>query len=92
MSVSDGEMVELSTRKGSVEIPAKVTHDIRPGVVSMPHGWGRKLFHPETKREVELQGVSDNLLTDDLDLDALTGMPVYNAIPCSVRKAGGRPR
>jgi anaerobic selenocysteine-containing dehydrogenase len=92
MSVSDGEMVTVSTRNGSVEVPAKVTTDIRPGVVSMPHGWGRKLFHPETKREVELQGVSDNLLTDTAELDAFTGMPIYNAIPCSVRKAGGRPR
>jgi anaerobic selenocysteine-containing dehydrogenase len=89
LSVSDGDMVEVSTRSGSAEVPAKVTTDIRPGVVSMPHGWGRRLFHPEVQTEVELQGVSDNLLTDDVELDALTGMPIYNSIPCSVRKAGG---
>jgi len=89
MSLSDGDMVEVSTRSGSAEVPAKVTTDIRPGVVSMPHGWGRRLFHPEAQTEVELQGVSDNLLTDDVELDALTGMPIYNSIPCSVRKAGG---
>ena len=89
MSISDGDMLEVSTRSGSAEVPAKVTTDIRPGVVSMPHGWGRKLFHPETKTEVELQGVSDNLLTDTAELDAFTGMPIYNSIPCSVRKAGG---
>jgi formate dehydrogenase len=89
LSVSDGDVVEVSTRSGSAEVPAKVTTDIRPGVVSMPHGWGRRLFHPEVQTEVELQGVSDNLLTDDVELDALTGMPIYNSIPCSVRKAGG---
>ena len=49
ISVSDGDMLEISTRSGSAEVPAKVTSDIRPGVVSMPHGWGRRLFHPETK-------------------------------------------
>jgi anaerobic selenocysteine-containing dehydrogenase len=86
MSISDGDMVEVSTRTGSAEVPAKVTTDIRPGVVSMPHGWGRKLFHPETKTEVELQGASDNLLTDTTELDAFTGMPIYNSIPCSVRR------
>lgn len=89
ISVSDGDMLEVSTRSGSAEVPAKVTTDIRPGVVSMPHGRGRKLFHPETKTEVELRGVSDNLLTDTAELDAFTGMPIYNSIPCSVRKAGG---
>ena len=87
MSISDGDMLEVSTRSGSAEVPAKVTTDIRPGVVSMPHGWGRKLFHPETKTEVELQGVSDNLLTDTAELDTFTGMPIYNSIPCSVRRA-----
>jgi len=89
ISISDGDLVEVSTQSGSAEVPAKVTTDIRPGVVSMPHGWGRKLFHPEIQADVELQGVSDNLLTDDVELDSLTGMPIYNAIPCSVRKAGG---
>jgi len=86
ISISDGDMLEVSTRSGSAQVPAKVTTDIRPGVVSMPHGWGRKLFHPETQTEVELQGVSDNLLTDDAELDTLTGMPIYNSIPCSVRR------
>jgi len=89
IAISDGDMVEVSTRSGSAEVPAKVTTDIRPGVVSMPHGWGRRLFHPEIQTEVDVHGVSDNLLTDDLELDALTGMPIYNSIPCSVRKAGG---
>jgi len=87
LSVSDGDMVEVSTRSGSAAVPARITGDIRPGVVSMPHGWGRRLFHPESRTEVELKGVSDNTLTDDVELDALTGMPIYNSIPCSVRKA-----
>jgi formate dehydrogenase len=87
MSISDGDMLEVSTRSGSAEVPAKVTTDIRPGVVSMPHGWGRKLFHPEAKTQVELQGASDNLLTGTAELDAFTGMPIYNSIPCSVRRA-----
>ena len=87
LSISDGDMVEVSTRSGSAEVPAKVTDDIRPGVVSMPHGWGRKLFHPEIQTQVEAHGVSDNLLTDDGELDALTGMPIYNSIPCSVQKS-----
>ena len=82
-------MVEVSTPTGSAEVPAKVTSNIRPGVVSMPHGWGRRLFHPETKTQVELQGASDNLLTDTAELDVFTGMPIYNSIQCSVRRVAG---
>lgn len=89
LSITDGDIVEVSTRSGSAQVPAKVTKDIRPGVVSMPHGWGRKLFHPETQTDIEVHGVSDNLLTDDTQLEALTGMPIYNAIPCSVRPVEG---
>ena len=89
LSISDGDMVEVSTPTGSAEVPAKVTSNIRPGVVSMPHGWGRRLFHPETKTQVELQGASDNLLTDTAELDVFTGMPIYNSIQCSVRRVAG---
>jgi formate dehydrogenase len=87
LSVDDGDLVEVSTPRGAAAVRASVTVDIRPGVVSLTHGWGRRLFHPETQPTAEEQGTSANLLTDDEDLDCLSGMPVFNAIPCSVRRS-----
>jgi formate dehydrogenase len=85
-SIQDGDAVEVVTENGTAVVRANVTEDIRPGAVSLGHGWGRRLFHPETRTTSEEQGTNANLLTGDENLDELCGMPVYNAIPCSVRR------
>ncbi len=83
-SIQDGDRVKVITENGAAAVQANVTDDIRPGVVSLTHGWGRKLFHPETRPSPERQGANANLLTGDENLDALCGMPVYNAIFCAI--------
>lgn len=82
--IEDGGLASVATRNGSVVISARVGPEIRKGVVSIGSGWGRQLFHPQTDH-IENQGVNANELTDDDNLDPIVGMPVYNAIPCSVR-------
>jgi formate dehydrogenase len=89
LSIREGATVEISTDKGSLKIRARVTDQIRKGVISIGHGWGRKLSHPDMQRTGEEQGVNVNLLTDDSRLDPLVGMPIYNSIPCRVRKCTG---
>ncbi|NLL21491.1 MAG: molybdopterin-dependent oxidoreductase [Firmicutes bacterium] len=37
--IMDGEMIGVQTPRGRIKIKAKVTPDILPGVVSIPHGW-----------------------------------------------------
>jgi anaerobic selenocysteine-containing dehydrogenase len=37
--IINGEMVGVETPRAMIKIKAKVTEDIRPGVVSVPHGW-----------------------------------------------------
>ncbi|MBI5115196.1 molybdopterin-dependent oxidoreductase [Candidatus Poribacteria bacterium] len=85
-SIRDGDTIEISTSSGALRIKAKVDDTMRGGVVSIGHGWGRKLAHPESRDMTAEHGVNVNLLTDDSRLDALTGMPVYNSIPCSILK------
>ena len=36
LSISDGEMVKVSSRRGEIEIAAQVTEKIRPGVIFIP--------------------------------------------------------
>ena len=38
--VVDGATATVSGRVGSLEAPVEVTDAVRPGVVSLPHGWG----------------------------------------------------
>ncbi len=71
MSIGDGEPVCVSTPHGQATVQARVTDDIRVGVVSLQHGWGREVYHPETRVAPERQGTNANLLTGDENLDPL---------------------
>jgi anaerobic selenocysteine-containing dehydrogenase len=40
LGLTDGASATVTSRVGSVTVPIEITDDIRPGVVSLPHGWG----------------------------------------------------
>ena len=48
----DGEMVNISTKKGKVKMRLKTTVDMMTGVVSVPHGWGMANVNEITSVEV----------------------------------------
>ena len=66
--LQDGQTVSVRSSVGAVELPAELTDEIRPGVVSIPHGWGG----PDG-------GVNTNLLTDGSLVDVLSGNAALNA-------------
>jgi anaerobic selenocysteine-containing dehydrogenase len=85
---ADEVFVSVTSRVGSVVVPVEITDDIRPGVVSLPHGWGHD--HPGTKMRVaeSLSGVNSNILSDHEAMDPLSGTSVLNGIPVSIAKIG----
>jgi anaerobic selenocysteine-containing dehydrogenase len=40
IGVSDGDLVQVTTRRGGARAPARVTDSIRPGTCFMPFHWG----------------------------------------------------
>ena len=87
MGIEDGQTARVSTKIGSIEIPAKVTEDLMKGVVWIPHGWGRTTQEiPEMA--VEKLGINVNLITDDnwKKLEPLGGMVMLDGIPVKVEK------
>ena len=58
-----------------------------PGVVSLPHGWGHG--RPGAKLEIANRqpGASANDLTDERQLDALSGNAALNGVPVEVEAA-----
>src|SRR3954452_15102138 len=84
----DGGLARVSSRAGSIEIPVEVTDRVMPGVVSIPHGWGHDAPGVELRVAREHAGVNTNVLTDELDLEPLTGTAVLNGIPITVEPAG----
>ena len=62
----------------------EVTEDIRPGVVSLPHGWGHDRDGTALDVASASPGVNSNILTDDEALDPLSGTSVLNGIPVTL--------
>ncbi|KMS89321.1 molybdopterin-binding oxidoreductase [Streptomyces regensis] len=81
LGVRDGADVRVKGAGGEVTVPAEVTDGVRPGVVSLPHGWGHdrpgtRLSHASTD-----PGVNVNQLLDGSRLDPLSGNAVLNGVP-----------
>ena len=81
--VNGGHAV-VTSRVGSVEAAVEVTDAIRPGVVSLPHGWGHGVPGTRLRVAQERAGVNSNVLTDDAALDPLSGTSVLNGIPVTL--------
>jgi anaerobic selenocysteine-containing dehydrogenase len=84
---ADGDAAVVASRVGQVTVPVEITDGIRPGVVSIPHGWGHG--GPDVKLRVaqEHAGVNSNILTDELGVDPVSGNSILNGIPVSVARA-----
>ncbi len=60
LEIVDGEHVLLESLRGRINIKVKITEDVLPGVIAIPHGWDE---------------ANANVLTDDEALDPVTGFP-----------------
>lgn len=85
LGLIDGASVRITSRVGSVEAPVEITDSVRPGVVSLPHGWGHGVAGTRMSVAAEKAGVNSNILTDESIIDPISGNAVLNAIPVSLQ-------
>ena len=83
----DGQLVQVASRIGRVEIAVMATDSLMPGVVSLPHGFGHN--RPGTRLGIahEHAGVSYNDLSDSRDIDVISGNAALNGIAVEVTSA-----
>lgn len=79
-----GEPVAVSARTGAIEVPAEVTEDVMPGVVSIPHGWGHDAAGVQMGVAGAHAGANSNVLCDEQVVEPLSGTAVLNGIPVSL--------
>ncbi|MBV8967187.1 MAG: molybdopterin dinucleotide-binding protein, partial [Mycobacteriaceae bacterium] len=83
--VVTGDVVEVVSPAGKLRVPAEVTDAIKPGVVSLPHGWGHG--KPGTRMSVAngSPGGNTNSLSPPTFIDEPSGNGALNGIPVTVR-------
>ena len=79
--VADGGMALLESRVHRGPVAIQVSDEMRPGVVSLPHGWGHADSAPWQQVASSRPGVSANDWTDDQLVESVVGQSVLNGVP-----------
>jgi anaerobic selenocysteine-containing dehydrogenase len=87
LGLTDGAPARVASRVGEVAIDVEVTDGIRPGVVSIPHGFGQNLPGVQLRVAKEYRGVNTNVLTDEQFYDEISGNIALNGVPVTVSPA-----
>ncbi|PKM21423.1 MAG: dehydrogenase, partial [Gammaproteobacteria bacterium HGW-Gammaproteobacteria-14] len=85
IGIVDGEEIEISSSVGSIRLPAEVTEDLMPGVISVPHGWGHARQGVQMGVATSHAGVSINDVISSDQVDRLTGTAILNGQSVTVR-------
>lgn len=85
LELENGQVIELTSRAGSVRAPVEISSDMMPGVVSLPHGWGHDTQDAAMEVAAAHPGVNVNVLSDDQALDVPSGNAALNGIAVVLR-------
>ena len=73
LSITDHQKIKIISNVGSIELPVEISDEMKEGVLSIPHGFGHNRQGTKIKLAEENAGESINDLTDDYNIDKLTG-------------------
>jgi anaerobic selenocysteine-containing dehydrogenase len=85
IGLRDGDPAVVRSRVAAIDVEVRVTDEVMPGVVSLPHGWGHRYA---TNRRVAGAdaGPDYNALIDAEIIEPLAGMSFLNGFPVAVEK------
>jgi anaerobic selenocysteine-containing dehydrogenase len=82
--LAEGAVCTLSSDVGTVEAVVEITDEIRPGVVSLPHGWGHTGPGLELSVAEDNPGANLNAITGSGGYDVPSGTAVFSGIGVQV--------
>jgi anaerobic selenocysteine-containing dehydrogenase len=85
--LKDGQLVQVSSAAGSVDVEVAASNDMMPGVVSLPHGFGHGRPGIQLSVASSVPGVSANDVTDPALVDTVAGTAALNGVPVTVTAA-----
>jgi anaerobic selenocysteine-containing dehydrogenase len=85
LGIGEGDTLRVSTRRGSVTLPARIDGKLLAGHVWMPNGFGMRVG-VDGGDGTQLDGANQNELTDVADRDPFTGIPHHRYVRCRIEK------
>ena len=85
LKIENAQNIRVTSRVGQVELPAEITDEVMQGIVSIPHGFGHNRKGTGWKIAEAHAGVSVNDLSDEMQIDELSGNAVLNGVPVSIQ-------
>lgn len=84
--IEDGASVELETNIGTVLAEARISDEVMPGCICLPHGWDHKEVKDFWSIAGALPGSNFNLLIDETLVDRPSAGSVFQAVPYRLRR------
>ena len=86
-NLTAGTLVDVTSATATIRLPLKVTEDLAPGVVAVPHGWGHQ--HSGQQLASNSRGVNVNLLAAAgiNAIDPLSGMSQLTGLRVQISEA-----
>lgn len=86
LEMQDGDVAVMESRIHRGEVPIAVTDEVRPGVVSLPHGYGHAASRSYQRVAGRAPGVSANDWTDDGVVESIVGQSVLTGVRVTLTK------
>jgi anaerobic selenocysteine-containing dehydrogenase len=83
----EGDRAQVTSEAGALVVAVEITDAIKPGVVSLPHGWGHDKAGTRMAVANAHPGVNTNVLSPGGFVDVLSGNAAVNGIPVRVSPA-----
>ena len=87
LGIENGDAVEVTSSEDTIAVEAEVTPHIRPGVVSLSHGWGHNADGAQLQVARRHAGANSNRLSPNGFADGPSGNAAVNGFPVTVRLA-----
>jgi anaerobic selenocysteine-containing dehydrogenase len=85
--LADGSLALCESSRAGIEVRVALTETLRPGVVTLPHGYG--MDYPDGSGGRRTNGPVLNLLTDAAHRDPITATPYHKHVRVRLRPASG---
>ncbi|MBX7164888.1 MAG: molybdopterin-dependent oxidoreductase [Pirellulales bacterium] len=79
-NLRDGDLAVLENHVHRGEVRVKLSDDMRPGVICLPHGWGHAPAAEWQRVAGQHPGVSFNDWADDQDVESVVGESILNGV------------